>query len=366
MNRLKTIYQLEVILNSSMSIFYRLVKKSRMNVMYLNPKWSLLTLVIFIFSCGNDPKEAKGVEQEQNPVEFLTTEIVQNPNNPELYFKRAEIFYENETYQDAVNDLSQAVALDSNKYEYYHLLADVYLDGFKSFDALRVMKSAADRFPENIPTLLKLSEFQHILKQHSNCFKTIDQILKKDPQNAEAYFMMGLALREVGETNRAINSFQSSVENDPKLIDGWIVLGQMYTELGDPLALKYFENAQLIEPDNMEVLHAKANYLNEQKDLNGALAIYNEMIIKDPKYKDSYYNSGLIYLEMDSLQKAIEKFDILIEVSPLSIPGYYYRGLSKELAGDRDGAKKDFKQALKFSPNYLKAQEGLERVEQEL
>ena len=326
----------------------------------------LIAFTILIFSCKSEQNETVVANNEQSAVEILTSEIVKNPDNSSLYFKRAEIFYENETYQDAVNDLSKAIILDSTKFEYYHLLADVYLDGFKSFDALRVIESAADRFPENIPTLLKLSEFQHILKKHSDCFKTIDQILTKDPQNAEAYFMLGLSLREVGQTTRAINSFQSAVENDPNLIDGWIVLGQMYTELGDPLALKYFENAQLIEPDNMEVLHAKAHYLNEKEDLNGALAIYREMIIKDPKYKDSYYNSGLIYLEMDSLQKAIEQFDILIEVSPLSIPGYYYRGLSKELTGDRAGAKIDFKQALKFSPSYLKAQEGLERVEQEL
>ena len=92
-------------------------------------KTVLLTFIVFIlFSCGNDKEPKIDAKVDQNPVEFLTSEIVKNPNNPELYFKRAEIFYENETYQDAVDDLSKAVALDSNKFQYYHLLADVYLD----------------------------------------------------------------------------------------------------------------------------------------------------------------------------------------------------------------------------------------------
>ena len=326
----------------------------------------LLLVTLFAIACGGGGDTQVQVNPEQNPIELLTSAIVKDPDNSELYYKRAEILYENETYQDAINDLSKAVELDSNKYQYYHLLADVYLDGLKSFDALRVMKSTVARFPENIPSYLKLAEFQHILKQHRDCFESLDQVLKRDPQNAEAFFMMGLALREIGETNRAINSFQSAVENNPKLIEAWIILGQMYTELEDPLALKYFDNALMIEPDNLDVMHAKAYYLNEQKDLTGALEIYESIVAKNPKYKEAYLNSGLIYLEMDSLQKAIDQFDILLEVSPLTIAGYYYRGLTKELVGDRAGAKKDFKQALKFSPNYAKAQEGLERVEQEL
>jgi len=302
----------------------------------------------------------------ETPISKLNKAIKESPNDPELHFKRAQIFHESELYLDAITDLSQAVEIDSNQYEYYHLLADVYLDSYKSFDALRVMKSTVERFPDNIPSYLKLAEFQHLLKKHREVSVTVDQVLKRDPQNAEAYFIMGLTLREMNDTTRTINSFQSAVENDPQLIDGWIVLGQMYTDLGDPLALRYFDNALLIEPNNLDVMHAKAFYLNEKEDRNGALAIYREMILKDPKYKNAYLNSGLIYLEMDSLQKAVENFDILLEVAPLTIAGYYYRGLTKELAGDAAGAKSDFKQALKFSPNYAKAQEGLERVEQEL
>ncbi len=321
---------------------------------------------VFFMACGSPAPADADLQKAENPITQINKAIKDSPNNSDLYFKRAQLFYESETYLDAIADLSKAVELDSNRFEYYHLLADVYLDSYKSFDALRVMKSTVERFPDNTSSYLKLAEFQHILKKHRDVFETVDKVLKKDPQNAEAYFMMGLSLKEINETNRAINSFQSAVENNPQLIDAWIILGQMYTELGDPLALKYFDNALLIEPENLDVMHAKAFYLNEQKDTNGALAIYKEMVVKDPKYKEAYLNSGLIYLEMDSLQKAIDNFDILLEVAPLTIAGYYYRGLTKELAGDLEGAKSDFKQALKFSPNYAKAQEGLQRVEGEM
>lgn len=322
--------------------------------------------IVLLSACNGSSPQNADLQKAETPIAQLNEAIKNSPENADLYFKRAQIFHQSETYLDAIADLSKAVELDSNQFEYYHLLADVYLDSYKSFDALRVMKSTVERFPDNTSSYLKLAEFQHILKKHRDVFETVDKVLKKDPQNAEAYFMMGLSLKEINETNRAINSFQSAVENNPQLIDAWIILGQMYTELGDPLALKYFDNALLIEPNNLDVMHAKAYYLNEQKDTDGALAMYKEMISKDPKYKEAYLNLGLIYLEMDSLKRAISNFDILLEVAPLTIAGYYYRGLTKELAGDMVGAKSDFKQALKFSPNYAKAQEGLQRVEGEM
>ncbi len=326
----------------------------------------ILTLATLVTSCQPNSSETETKANTPNPLEILTSKISADPSNADLYYQRAQFFYENEAPDGAIQDLANAVKLDSNQANYYHLLADVYLDYFKSYDALRVMESAVARFPNRIPTLLKLSEYQLILKKHDDSFETIDKVLKIDGQNADAWFMLGMNLKEIGETNRAINSFQSAVENDPNMIDAWIILGQMYAEKKDPLALRYFDNALLVEPDNIDVLHAKAFYLNEAEDLSGAVQAYKDIIFKNPNYEDAHFNLGLVFIEMDSLASAKTQFDILLEVSPIHIKGYYYRGLTKEMVGDFAGAQEDFKSALKFSPSYAQAQVALQRVEQEL
>lgn len=328
----------------------------------------VFSLILFLcLSCNNEKKaDSNAVIEEPSSIEQLNNEISGKTTDPELFFKRAQLFAEKEAPDLAIADLAQAMKLDSSKAEYYHLLADVYLDHFKSFEAMRVMNAAAAKFPDRIPTLLKLSEFQHILKQYEKSFETIDKVLQKDPQNAEAYFMLGVNLKEIGKDTMAINSFQSAVENDPDLIDAWIILGQMYAELGDPLAKRYFDNALLVDSTNIDVLHAKAFYLNEVEDLNGALASYRKISKFAPNYEDAYFNASLIYIEMDSLDAALKQLDILMEVSPIYFKGYYYRGLVKEMQGKTQAAADDFKQALKFAPSYGSAKEALERVEREL
>lgn len=328
----------------------------------------LLALLGGLLACGG---QQEGEQQEEQPkigstgnptIDGLTQEIAKDQGNPALYAQRGDVFYENRGYDEAILDYAQAIRLDSTEPVYYHKLADAYLDYFKSRRALEILEGAAERFPEHIPTLLKLSEYHLILTQYEESMRTIDRILKIDPQNAEAYFMFGMNFEERQDTARAINSYQKAVELDAELVDGWINLGQLYAGIGDPLALRYFDNATRIAPENITALHAKADYLTSTGDLEGAVSLYRKIATLDPQYEEAYYNSGLLYLDMDSLSKAEQQFDLTVKTSPTHIRGYYFRGLSRELQGEVEAAIADYEQALRMAPEYEKAQAGLDRL----
>jgi len=334
---------------------------------------TLLALMLGLLAAGcgsgeSSRQEGAGTEAlaTGNPaIDGLSAEISQKPNDPKLYAERGRLFYENEGYDEAIRDLNQALSLDSTNVDYMHLLADVYLDYFQSRLALRTMERAAELYPERVPTLLKLSEFQMILKQYEASMKTIDRVLKIDPQNAEAFFMFGMNFKERGDTIRAINSFQKAVEYDSELVDGWINLGQLYASIGDPLAMRYFDNGIRVAPENIFALHARADYLSDIGDLPEAIEMYRRISRVDPQYEEAYFNSGLIYMDMDSIEQARKQFDIAIETSPTHIRAYYFRGLAQEMLGNKAAARADYEQALRMAPNYEKAQEGLERVKEE-
>ena len=340
-----------------------------MNPRYLTTIFTALFFLSF-FACGSDsaPKEEQ-ISSEQigttgNPaIDGISAKIAASPNDPSLYAARAALFYENGGYDEAIVDLQKALLMDSVNVEYHHLLADVYLDYARSSMAMRTMERAVKLYPERIPTLLKMSEFQYILKRYDESMKTIDQILRIDPQNAEAYFMFGRNFREMGDTVRAINSFQSAVENDPDLVEAWIYLGQLYEGIGDPLAERYYKNALEVSPNDITALHFNALYLQNKDDFNGAIELYNKIAAIDYQYAPAYFNAGLLYLEMDSIEQARKHFDLTVKTSPTHIKGYYYKGYSAELAGDKEEAKANYKQVLRMNSSDTEAQQGLERVQ---
>ena len=153
----------------------------------------LVLLVFLTIACGGDasndtspvpPPSAPPVTGTGSAlVKEITESLQKDPLNGDLYYSRAKIFYEKEMYDEAISDMAQAMRIDSVNVDYHHLLADVFLDYYKSRQALQTLERAAVLYPKRIPTLLKLSEFQVILRQNDEAFTTIDQILKIDPQN---------------------------------------------------------------------------------------------------------------------------------------------------------------------------------------
>ncbi len=326
---------------------------------------SLLVFVSFFFAC-NDETPEKGLPRivsTGNPtIDGLSAKIMSLPNDHQLYAERAAAYYEMEGYDEAIADMANALRLDSNNVEYHYLLADVYMDYYKSQQALGTMERAVSLDVKNVKSLLKLAEVQMLLKQHEASMKTLDKVLKINEHNADAYLLMGLNFESSGDNSRAINSYQSAIENDPSLAEVHMKLGQLFAKTGSKIAIRYFDNAIAVDPDNIMPLYAKAEYLHNNDQLDEALEVLKEAVLKDHQFVDAYFRSGVIYLEKDSLEKAYNQFNLVVQNDPSSAKGFYYRGLASELKGNKINAKNDYEQALTYAPEFQKAQEALARL----
>lgn len=325
-----------------------------------NSVFSGLFLLIALLSVGCRPSEKTDPSRGTDPaLDELTSLIRKTPDDPELYYERAKWYYGQQAFDEAIDDVLAAQRIDSLKPDYYHLLADIYLDYYKSFEAIKTMQKVVSLHPQRIPSLLKLAEFQYILKQYNESVISLNEVLAVDRLEPEAFFMLGMNFRAIGDTERAKNAFQTAVENDPELIDAWIMLGDIYEKENDPQALVFYNNALLVAPQSIEALHAKAFYLQNHNSVGEALDLYKQIHLIDSQYTDAYLNAGLLYLEMDSLAKAHEQFNILVSVDLTNPLGYFYRGYSYQLAGEVQKARQDYEQALRLAPDFQEAREAL-------
>lgn len=328
--------------------------------------WLLVVASAGFFSCENtQPKDEPTTNNTANvpELEALNQSVQNDPDNPEPYVERARYYYRNNALDLAEMDLQRALEIDSTQAEVMHLLADTYMDNFQSRKALKTLEAAVELYPKRIPTLLKLAEFQLILKQYDDALASINKVIAIDPQESEAYFMTGMVMREKGDEARAINAFQRTTELNPDNADAWIILGNLFDERGNPIAEQYFDNALRVDPENPYALHAKAFYLQNNGDVPGAIQLYKSINRSFPKYVDAYLNTGILYLTMDSLDQAWEHFNIAIANAPTDARSYYFRGLIAEQRGEYDNAKKDYEQALRLQPDYKEAKEALELLE---
>lgn len=335
--------------------------------MKFSPLFASLLLAAFFVACKSEPKKADATVDVTDPaLAKLNALLAEDPNNDSLLYRRAEVFYDLEGYDEALVDLETAIKIDSMIPAYYHLMADVYLDYARPNDsrrAIEVLKTAERKFPGFTPTLLKLSEFQLIVRQHNDALASLDRILKTDPQNAEAFYMAGRVALDMGDTTRAVKSLEKSVQIDVDNADAWLFLGRIFSNKNNPRALQFFDNALRVDSTSLEAREFKAAYYKRRGEFNKAFEVYTDIIRRNPDYSNAYFDMGIIYLEMDSLGKAYDNFNIAIKTDPLFVKAYYYRGLTAEKQGRRDAALNDYTQASKMSPNFLEAVEAKDRLE---
>jgi len=325
-----------------------------------------LSVLLLITACWSDsppPTEEAPTRVAQIPqIDKLNTMIEGDASNPELYFKRAQVYFKNEGYDEAIQDMASAMRFDSTNIIYHHFLTDIYLQYPKSYQALLTMQRVIALHPDDVPSLQKLSHLHIVLQQHQESLNTLDRALKVDPQNASTYFLRGLTLQELDREDEAIKAYRFSTELDSDMIDAWIILGQIYQKREDPTAIQFFDNAVRVDTTNVFALHTKANYLQQIGKTEEAIQMYRKIIQYDSGYTDAYFNTGLAYLEIDSTELAYQSFNITIKTDPLNAQAYYYRGLTAELIGKLNQAKRDFEQTLTMDPSFEPAKESLTRV----
>jgi len=326
----------------------------------------LLLITSSLYSCKPDtaskPASTPEVVAQIPQIDKLDQQIADNPNDPNLYFKRAQVFFKNEGYDEAIQDMAYAMQLDSANIEYHHFLTDVYLKYPKSYQALLTMQRVVALHPQDVPSLQKLAHLHLVLQQYQEAMNTLNRALKVDPQNASTYFLRGLTLEELGKEEEAIKAYRFSTELDADMIDAWIILGQLYQKREDPTAIQFFNNAVRVDTNNIFALHTKANYLQQTGATQQAIDEYRKIILLDPGYSDAHFNTGLAYLELDSTHLAYKSFDLVVKTEPQNAQAYYYRGLTGELIGKLAQAKQDFEQTLNMDPSFQPAQESLKRV----
>lgn len=342
----------------------------------------LLTGIISSFSaCQNElPKEkaefqdteiAKKEEPNSPELDSLFKEInqaiINDINNPELYIKRAQLYDSINDTKAAFEDLDIAFRLDTTRLNTAIAQSEFLSKRGKIDLALNILEKVKLFHPKSSKLFEQKAKLYLIGQNNEESLKNADLAVKYDKFNDQAYYIKGYNFLEMGDTAKAISSYQTAIEQNPDHFEAYLDLGFIFSTKNDPLALDYLKNALLVKPSEKRALYAKGMYEQEHELYNEAMQTYTDLVKAHPNFREAYHNLGYIHLAYLRLfQQATIHFTEAIKVDPNYIEAYYNRGYSFELMGDINNAAKDYRKALSLSPNYELAAKGLTRVTEEI
>jgi len=155
---------------------------------------------------------------------------------------------------------------------------------------------------------------------------------QRSPQEAEAFFGLGLAQKRMGGLDRALGSLTKAASLAPQ--DGEIFreLGITHFLKADLLgAQKNLERARSLLPNDSPVHFYLGRVYAEQKQSELALKSFLRARELDPQLSEVHYHLGMVYGTMNLLGPAYQSL------------GYYYKAL-----GDHKTALVNFNKALSY------------------
>jgi tetratricopeptide (TPR) repeat protein len=308
----------------------------------------------------NEPTDSIGERLAE-----LNDLLMKNTGNAGLYNERAALYNNMENYREALKDALTSIEIDSAMSDYYVTLADAYLGLGKLQTSLQSLDKATLLDPQNTKALIKLAEINIIFRDYKKALGYIDEVIKLNELEPMSYFLRGVVLLENNDTLLAIRNFQKSIDVDQDFFDAHLQLGLIFAEKKNKMAIDYFNNALNIKPDQTDVSYYLAMYYQETGGYDEAIKIYESLLLKDTTFYFSLYNIGyinLVYLK--DYPKAVEYFTKVIELKPDYTDAWYNRGFAWELQKNPENSRNDYKKALELTPNYKKAIDGLNRIDE--
>lgn len=327
-------------------------------------------LSLLFISCSDAEKPTEKVEKTeeqttelQDSLAWINSQIMENPNNPDLYISKAKYFLDHGNLPNAMEEVDRAIGIDSTKVEYYVFKADARYEAKDLITAKELYLKALELNEKNIHSNIQMAWISLIAGQHEQCFVYANNALKENQYLPEPYYLKGLSYKELGNFKLAVSNFRTSTEQDNDYLESWLQLGYMYDAAEDTLAGAFYENALRIDSNNTDALYAFAMHLQTWGLTDEAIVQYQRLIRVNSAYHDAFFNLGYVYLELlQQNDSAIKYYDKVISLNPYNYKAYYNRGLAFERKELIPQARENFAETLKLKPDYTPAAKAMSRV----
>jgi serine/threonine protein kinase/Tfp pilus assembly protein PilF len=267
-----------------------------------------------------------------------------------IYEQRAEWFADGKDFANAIQDLTCAVDMSSDKVSALLRRADVYQhEQVKKYDKARQDFSAVLRLrPDDVEVLRKRAflTLSH-LKDHEKSLADWRVITHKRPKDTQAHYLTGVLLMGLGHYEPAVVEFQKTTALKKDLVQATWGQAQVYLWQGkaqealaliDPLT-------HALDPKTPETLNIRGDILRALNRPTEAAADYQKFIDLRPKEPDAYISVALLYGKSGKWEAAKACYDKLLAADPKAGVSYlsraeFYRnrGLFDEALADCDRA----------------------------
>ena len=211
-----------------------------------------------------------------------------------------------------------------------------------------------------INEIFSLAVKNHQEGKNDIALKLYNQVLKIDPNYADAHNNLGVIFQNQMNHEKAKECYEKAIAINPNYADAHNNLGIIYSDLGkNQKAKEYYDKAIVINPDYANAHNNLGNIFQKLGNLQKAKECYEKAIVINPNYVNAHNNLSEIFIKLKDFQKAKGCLEKIIEINPNNADAHNNIGnIFKEL-GDNKKAIDCYEKAITINPNFAEAHSNL-------
>lgn len=181
--------------------------------------------------------------------------------------------------------------------------------------------------PGNDLAKLKLEKVQAALRRPdtaANGQGFLQEVLARDPDNPDAYRLMGVEALQQGHPGDAVVLLKKAISIDPDFVVGWIDLGRAHAAQGDfAQAVDATRHAVDLEPRALLPHVLSAGYLSRMGRYNEAIAKYNDGLATAPGNRDCLLGLGHALRTIGRHAGSVAAYREVMRTQPAAAEAYW-------------------------------------------
>ena len=268
--------------------------------------------------------------------------------------ERAEAYFEEQKYQEALIELKNVVQLDPKDAKAYHQLALIHLKlgGMPDLQsAFGELTKAVELDPSIQDAQLKLGELYLLSQQPQAAKRHAEVVLISSPYHPKGHLLRGRSLIMEKKLEKGIEELKKSLELDPDNEQVYVDLARAYLILEKPEEAEDILDQGLNKKANSPTLIlAKGEFYLLQGRNTEAEALFQEVLVLDPENDGYYVKLAGYYQTTQKWKEAEEVYQRLANHKPASEIPQILLGEFYTFMGDVAKAAVHFQKGVELNP----------------
>ena len=246
------------------------------------------------------------LEKYDQSLEILEKALALQPNDPEVYTMRGNIYLVQGLHKEAIKNYNKAIPLSEDKADLNYQIGLAYQSAFKYQKAIEFYKKSIEIDINHENALYELAYCLDITNQLEHSISYYRKFIDQDPYSHYAWYNLGIVYNKLGNFEEAIKAYEYATLIDDSFASAYFNMGNSYMSLEKyTQAIDAYKKTLEIEGVSAETYCHLAETYEKLEHYDLAVKYYQKTVKIDSFYDEAWYGVGKCLAMQDKWYEAI-------------------------------------------------------------